>query len=125
MARILVAMSFAAAVMTASPGVAHHNVNAVFDTTKRVEITGTLKELKNINPHPRWVVDMTVNGRVEEWVLESVSPAVLRRSGVKVKEDLVPGKRFGFTVSPSRDGSKMGFINSLTINGRKIPFVET
>jgi hypothetical protein len=125
MKRILLAMTVSAAmVLSAAPVVAHHNANAVFDTTKRVPMTGVLKELKNINPHPRWIVEMTVNGVKEEWVLESVSPALLRRSGVKVKEDLVPGRTFGFTVAPSRDGSKHAFINSLTIDGRVVPFIE-
>ena len=125
MKRNLMAIAVAAMLgLAATPGQAHHNANAVFDTSKRLHMTGVLKELKNINPHPRWVVEMTVNGVKEEWVLESVSPAVLRRSGIRVKEDLVPGKAMGFTVAPSWDGSKHAFITGLTIDGRTVPFIE-
>ncbi len=125
MKRMLLAVAIAVAVAApAAPGLAHHNANAVFDTSKRVPMTGVLKELKNINPHPRWVVEMTVNGVKEDWVLESVSPALLRRSGIRVKEDLVPGKAMGFTVAPSWDGSKHAFITGLTIDGRTVPFIE-
>jgi hypothetical protein len=114
----------AAAVLPVSQATAHHNANAVFDTTKRIEMTATLKELKNINPHARWFVEVTRDGKKEAWEFESVSPARLRASGIKVKEDLKPGKTFGFTVSPSRDGSNYAFINSMTIDGKKIPFIE-
>ena len=125
MKRILLAMTVSAAMaLSTAPVMAHHNANAVFDTTRRVDVTGTLKELKNINPHPRWFVEVTRNGVTEEWEFESVSPARLRASGVKVKEDIRPGKSYTFTVSPARDGSNFGFINSMTIDGRKVPFIE-
>ena len=38
----------------AKPAVAHHALQAEFDTAKRGEFTGTLTKFALINPHVRW-----------------------------------------------------------------------
>ena len=104
----------------ATPLWAHHAVNAQFDAGKEIQVTAKLVKLENINPHSQW--EFTVNGaggKAEAWHFESASPAVLRRAGIKIKEEIKPGQSYVVYFNPSRDGSHSGFMRALGINGRK------
>ena len=104
---------------------AHHSANAQFDTSKENKITGTLTEMKDINPHSRWLVTAKgANGATENWEFEGVSPSALRRQGVKVKEEIKPGDTYTFIYAPSWDGSKTGLLTSMVINGRTVVYVK-
>ena len=113
----------AAALAFAAPALAHHAVNAQFDVSKEVELTGRLAEVHNINPHSRWVMNVTnAQGQVEKWTFEGASPAVLRRSGIRVRDDMKVGNTYTFHFNPPRANQKMGYLRAMTINGRKVPF---
>lgn len=107
------------------PAAAHHSAAAQFDTTQEFVLTGVLTELQEINPHSIWHVEVKDgDGKVIAWKLEGVNPSTLRRLGLSIKNDLKIGGTYGFTVAPSRDGSKYAFLKAVTVNGKKFQMVE-
>ena len=130
MARRIVIASAAALVlfMLGAPARAHHSANAEFDTQKELTITGTLTKLDNVSPHSWWYVDVKgADGKVTTWKLESLSPAGLIRQGLKVKTDLKIGGVYSYRISPAwkdPEGMKMGFMRSITVDGKEYVVVE-
>ena len=107
------------------PSMAHHSANAQFDTTQEFILTGVLTELQDINPHSIWHIDVKgADGKVTAWKLEGVNPTTLRRLGLSIKNDLKIGGTYGFTVAPSRDGSKYAFLKAVTINGKLFQMIQ-
>src|SRR5262245_51878414 len=91
----------AAWLLIGTPVMAHHSVNAEFDTTKELTITGVLTKVDNVNPHSWWHVDVKgENGTVTQWKLESVGPGGLVRQGLRLKDDLKMGQEYTFKISP-------------------------
>jgi len=122
MKKHLTIAAFAVSAAFAVPAIAHHAVNAQFDVSTEIDLTGVLTRLDNIAPHSRWEMDITnAQGEVEQWRFESASPALLRRQGLRVREDLVVGNTYTVHVNPSRSATqKMGFMRAITINGQKV-----
>src|SRR5262245_37290323 len=62
----------------------HHSFAAAFDATKPVVVTGVITEVRLVNPHSQFVVDVTdPSGKVETWRFEGSTPSSLIRSGFK------------------------------------------
>jgi len=62
----------------------HHSFAAAFDATKPVVVTGVIAEIRLVNPHSQFVVDVTdASGKVETWRFEGSTPSSLIRSGFK------------------------------------------
>ena len=117
----MAAAAVLAAVAVASPALAHHSVNAQFDTSKMIEVTGVLQEVRNINPHSQWIVLVkNAAGQPEVWNLESLGAGALRRQGVKVKEEIKIGDTYTFICVPPWDGSHSGNVQAMVINGRTV-----
>lgn len=118
------AMSLSILALSVS-AMAHHSANAQFDTTQEFVLTGVLTELQDINPHSIWHIDVKgEDGKVTAWKLEGVNPNTLRRLGLSIKNDLKIGGTYGFTVAPSRDGSKYAFLKAVTVNGKRFQMVQ-
>lgn len=46
----------------------HHSTNGIYDEAREVELTGTVKAWRFINPHPSLTLEVTaVDGTVAEW----------------------------------------------------------
>ena len=100
---------------------AHHAVNAQFDVDKEGTFTGTLARLDNVQPHSFWYfVVKKPNGVVQKWSLEGPSPGNLRRSGLKIKDDMKVGKSFTVFFNTARDGSNTGYIRGVTVAGKRV-----
>ena len=55
--------------MVMTPALAHHSIPAFWDESKSIEINGTVKLLKVVNPHSELVVEVTApNGQRESWL---------------------------------------------------------
>ena len=120
----LILVAAAALAASAAPALAHHNGNAEFDMSKQFTVTGTLVELKDINPHSKWLaVVKGPNGEAQNWEFSGVAATALRAKGVKVKEEIKPGDTYDFTYAPAWTGTKTGELVAITINGRKVQFV--
>lgn len=73
-----------AAAMTVLPGAvwAHHGHSSQFDTSKPVEVSGTITDIGWVNPHAYVYFDVTdANGEVTNWHCEMRASSVLKRSG--------------------------------------------
>ena len=116
------------ALLAGTPAIAHHSANAQFDTQKEFTITGVLTKVENVNPHSWWYVDVKgADGTVTPWRLESNSPSGLIRLGLKVKSEVKAGDTMSFRISPAwkdPDGAKLGWMRSITVNGKEYVLTE-
>jgi len=118
-----------ALLMIGAPARAHHSANAEFDTQKQFTITGVLTKVENVNPHSWWYVDVKgPDGKIQSWVLESLSPRGLILKGLKVKTELHLGDTYSFRISPALKDpdpkTKLGFMRSITVNGKEYVVIE-
>ena len=103
----------AGVILAASPSFAHHSA-AMFDRTKEVVLTGTIKEFQYTAPHS-WVqiVVENENGETVEWSVEGSAPNVLLRRGIK-PTSLVPGEKVSIRANPMSDGQPGALIIDVT-----------
>lgn len=65
----------------AMPAAAHHSVPVNFDQSKEVTVTGVLTEIKWINPHSRFRIDVkNEDGSTVEWLVEMGSINTMKRA---------------------------------------------
>ncbi len=109
----------AAAVLTASPALAHHSF-AMFDMTKNITVEGTAKEFQWTNPHS-WlqVVVPDASGKDVEWSIELGGPANLFHEGW-TRNSIKPGDKVSMVIHPLRDGTAGGALISISVNGQKM-----
>jgi len=109
------AVVLAAMICAAAPVLAHHSF-AMFEPTKTLTFKGTVKTFQWTNPHViLWVlVQPEGGGAAQEWSLETTSPGVLTRAGW-TRQSIKAGDRVSVVLSPLRDGSHGGSLNSVTL----------
>jgi hypothetical protein len=115
------AVAAAACLMLAMvPGQAHHAVQAQFDVNQIIEKRGILIKIDWINPHTYMHFEVTEDGVVKKYAIESLGILGLRRVGIDSKSAFKIGENFTLTINPSRDGSPTGLLVSLIFpDGRK------
>ncbi|HEX8414160.1 MAG TPA: DUF6152 family protein [Sphingomicrobium sp.] len=120
---VLTAALVAAIAAAAVPVSAHHGVNAQYDTSKYITMTGTLVKIDWINPHAYFHYDVpAAGGKVQRWIFESPGPNAMRRAGLSSRNLFKVGDKYTIRSNPSRDGSHMGtfgivkFPDGRTIN---------
>jgi hypothetical protein len=88
---------------------AHHSAT-MFDHARTLTITGTVVELRWVNPH----VSLSINGTLKDgeepelWVMEMTSPGNLVRAGGWRRDAVKPGDRVEVDFSPLRDAERKG-----------------
>ena len=103
-----------AVLLSATPALAHHSFT-MFDSTKTVTLTGTIKEFQWTNPHTfTWIDVPNASGVVETWGIEGMSPNYLGRRGW-TKNTLKPGDKVSIVINPLKDGSKGGTFLRCTL----------
>jgi hypothetical protein len=109
--------SLAVAALLAVPALAHHS-GAMFDSTKTVELTGTVKDFQWTNPHT-WI-QLNVsdgNGQQVEWSIEGGSPGTLSRSGWR-PSTFSAGKQVSIKIHPMLNGAPSGsFVGAKFADG--------
>ena len=92
----------------ASVGTSAHHSFAMFDQSRKVEITGIVGEVQWTNPHVWIMVDVPqADGTRERWGVEFTSRVHLTRRGFT--PDMIQlGDEVTFSVSPYADGSPGG-----------------
>lgn len=105
MARRNILSSIALTVLSTFAFAVHaHHSGAMFDDTKEVTVTGTVKEFQYTNPHSWLLVDVKGDdGRVITWGFEAEGPSTLLRAGIR-PADLPPGTQITISGRPMRDG---------------------
>jgi hypothetical protein len=101
-----------AALVCALPAAAHHST-AMFDFTKTVELTGTIKSFQWTNPHTWTVVTVAGDRKLAgEYGLEGMSPNYLSRNGWS-RHTLNAGDKVTLQVYRLKDGRNGGFMVSV------------
>ncbi|MDT8397423.1 MAG: DUF6152 family protein [Pseudomonadales bacterium] len=100
----------------AAPALAHHSVVGEFDTSREVELRGTVTKVEWYNPHI-WLALNVIreDGRLESWDCEMGSPNQLIRLGWK-KTDLPIGTVIRTRGNPARDDSKTCTTRTVTLD---------
>jgi hypothetical protein len=107
--RVRLTIAMAAFVSVAATGAAgaHHSF-AMFDTQHPIEISGTVREFRFVNPHSVMVVTVKgEDGAVTDWTLECPAPGILARQGV-TPNSFKAGDQFKGTISPLHSGEAGG-----------------
>lgn len=103
-----------------APAVAHHSM-AMFDQTKTVTLSGTVKEFQWTNPH--CYIQLMVkdaSGKDVEWSLEMGAPMYLYAKGWRPSA-LKPGMPVKVTINPLRNGDPGGVVlTATTADGKQI-----
>ena len=97
------------------PASAHHST-AMFDASRKVILSGTIREFQWTNPHC-WIQinSAAADGHpAREWSIELGSPNTISRGGWR-RTTLVPGQRVNMVVNPMRDGSPGAALVSVTL----------
>jgi len=74
----------------AAPALAHHSVPVNFDQSKEITVIGTLTEIKWINPHSRFRMDVKQDdGTTVEWLVEMGAINTMKRAGFDIDKFMV------------------------------------
>jgi hypothetical protein len=99
---------------SARPAFAHHSF-AMFDTTRRVTLAGTVTAFEWTNPHAYIELDVPdEKGAIKHWSIELGSPSILMQGGWKFK-DLKYGDKVTAIVSPLKSGQSGALLSSITM----------
>jgi hypothetical protein len=102
------------------PVMAHHSFD-MFDMSKSMTLTGTIKDFQWTNPHTWTFIDVPNDkGGVDTWGIEGMSPNFLGRRGW-TKHTLNPGDKVTITIAPLKDGQKGGtFLRAMLADGKEM-----
>ena len=108
--------------LAAGTAAAHHSAS-MFDASKRITLTGTVKEFQWTSPHC-WIQLLVPNparptAAPVEWGIEMDNPVGLSRHGWK-PGSLKAGDKIVVVAHPLRDGSRGGQVVSVTKDGKPI-----
>jgi hypothetical protein len=99
---------------------AHHSFAPYFDATKKVSISGTVKEYESRNPHSYLHVNaVDENGRTREYVCESHGVTQLSRIGI-TPQLFKAGTKVHITGSASRTSPYMCFFETVELADGRI-----
>jgi len=94
-----------------APARAHHSP-VMFDQSKTITLTGTVRLFQWTNPHCYIQVLVDESGRQTEWNMEMGAPVYLFNRGWR-PSTLKPGDRITITVNPLRSGANGGLVLSV------------
>jgi hypothetical protein len=106
--------------LAAAAAQAHHSF-AMFDSQKKLTVTGTVREFQWTNPH--CYIQLMVKdaaGTNKEWSLEMGAPMYLYANGWR-RSTLKAGDRIRVTINPLRSGAPGGVvIDATTADGKPL-----
>lgn len=83
---MLTAMAMLVAALLASGVSAHHSVPVNFDTSRDITVTGVLTEIRWLNPHSHFRMDVTADdGSTVEWLVEMGAINTMQRAGFRIE----------------------------------------
>jgi hypothetical protein len=103
----------------ALPVSAHHSFAAEYDAKQPVTLKGTVTKFEWTNPHARFYVDVTENGKTTNWNFELASPNVLGRQGW-TRHSLNIGDTITVEGSKAKDGSNMANARTVKLADGKV-----
>jgi len=111
LAALVIALSTVA--LTGGQASAHHAFS-MYDNSKYVPLTGTVKSYSWKNPHVMIdYVAIGAGGEPEAWSVECSSPNIIGRHGWG-PSSLKPGDKVAIVVHPMKDGSRIALMVQVT-----------
>src|SRR4029453_13419458 len=87
---------------------AHHSFSAQYDSSKPIEMRGTVTKVEWTNPPARvYIHGRDDKGQVANWNFEMASPNILVRNGWK-QNTVKIGDQITVSGDPGRKGERMG-----------------
>ena len=119
LSRAFAALGLLAALTSASPASAHHSP-VMFDQSKTISLTGTVRLFQWTNPHCYIQLLVGEAGQQAEWNMEMGAPVYLANRGWR-PSTLKAGDRVTITASPLRSGANGGLVlNVVSLDGKTI-----
>jgi hypothetical protein len=117
--RLAAGVLVCAALVAAQPVQAHHSF-AMFDTAKRVTMSGTVTAFEWTNPHAYIEIDVPDDkGVVKHWSVELGSTSILMQAGWKFN-DIKVGDKITIVLSPLRSGESGGLLAQVTLRDGRV-----
>ena len=110
----------ALALMTTDTLLAHHSVPVNFDQSREITIAGILTEVRWLNPHSRFRVDVTQeDGTTLEWLVEMGAINTMRRAGFET-DLFVVGDSVSIFGAPGRRDRVMLLSRAFVHDGNEL-----
>lgn len=117
--RLYVGALVCAVIAAAPPLLAHHSF-AMFDTAKRLTMSGTVTAFEWTNPHVYIEIDVPdEKGTVKHWSVELGSPSILMQAGWKFS-DVKVGDKITVVLNPLRSGEPGGLLAQATVRDGRV-----
>jgi hypothetical protein len=115
MTRIFVATALGIGlVLVSATGFAHHGAN-LYDTSKAVELKGTITKFEWGNPHNQIFFDVTdAKGTVQHWVASTEPPLVMMERGW-TRRSLNAGDKVTVFIFAARNGATVGNLQRIVL----------
>jgi hypothetical protein len=97
---------------SAGPALGHHSF-AMFDQTKVMTLSGTVREFQWTNPHAFIELEVPAGAKTKRWSIELNSPNNLKRQGWH-RTSLKGGETVSVRIAPLRNGHTGGLFLDLT-----------
>jgi hypothetical protein len=103
----------------ARPALAHHSF-AMFDTAKRLTMSGTVTSFEWTNPHAYIEIDVPdEKGITKHWSVELGSTSILMQAGWKFT-DIKAGDKITVVLNPLRSGEAGGLLVTVTVRDGRV-----
>ena len=103
---------------------AHHSLAGVYDMKKEMELSGSVEQVKFVNPHGSLSISVkNPDGSATEWVLTLGSATALAQRGIGKTgpNALHTGDMITVKFLPAKNGSPLGFLKTVIMpDGRVI-----
>jgi Family of unknown function (DUF6152) len=117
--RFVAGVLWGAVVFAAHPLLAHHSF-AMFDTAKRLTMSGTVTAFEWTNPHVYIEIDVPDDkGVVKHWSVELGSPSILMQAGWKFS-DVKVNDTITVVLNPLRSGEAGGLLVTATVRDGRV-----
>jgi len=106
------------ALLAVGPLQAHHSLAGTYDLNKTERATGVIQKIAFTNPHGALTIEIKdKDGVAKVWILTTGSINVLTNAGVSATgpNRLKAGDSIQISFNPSRNGSNLGFLRSMTL----------
>ena len=114
--RALLGVVVCGCVMASASLQAHHSLAGVYDMKAEKSVSGTLSQIKFVNPHGSLTVTVkNADGTTTDWVFTTGSATTLADRGItKVgPKALKLGEPLTATFIPATNGAPLGFLKSI------------
>ena len=114
--RLVTSFGFAVGLLFICVPVFAHHGGSEYDTQNLLTLKGTVTEFLWENPHCQVFLDVTNadSGKVVNWGIETLAPAVLKRAGWSPRT-LHHGDQVTITIAPSKKGNPIGMIRKVVL----------